>query len=163
MASRRGRDQKLSSPRAPTRTSDEPCLSRRTARTAFFATFRIVVVDPKDLASAMDDARKADDPALGEPEAGRAEEQPHPAMGERHSRRAPEPGQRAVGEITKAGGKVKPDKIVERDHLQTLLGKSRSALSQDPLSWGAEHLGINLKPLNLNDPAASATAFRRRH
>jgi hypothetical protein len=70
--------------------------------------------------------------------------------------------------ITKAGGKVPPDKIVERDHLQTLLGKSRSALNQDPLSWGAEHLGINLSPLNLNDPGSvsdrvqAATLIARR-
>lgn len=110
------------------------------------------VVEPKTLASAMDDARKAEDPALVESlrQGGLKND-----LTQQYENATPAELQQHVNElsanITKAGGKVPPDMMVERDHLQTLLSKSRTALSQDPLSWGAEHLGINLSPLNLND------------
>jgi hypothetical protein len=58
------------------------------------------------------------------------------------------------GEIAKAGGKVKPEVMVERDHLQGLLNKSNSELANDPLSWGARHLGVDPGRLNMDDPAS---------
>lgn len=57
-------------------------------------------------------------------------------------------------DIAKAGGKVKPETVVERDHLQALLGRSNSDLNADPLSWGAKHLGIAPGTLNLRDPGS---------
>jgi hypothetical protein len=59
-------------------------------------------------------------------------------------------------DIAKAGDKAKPEWLIERDHLSTMLNNSRSSLNRDPLSWGAAHLGIELAPLNLNDNSSIA-------
>lgn len=111
-----------------------------------------VVVDPKDLANAMGDARTAENPALVE---GLRQGGLKNSLTQQYADATPAELQSRVNDlsaqITKAGGKVKPDLIVERDHLQTLVTNSRSALNQDPLSWGAQHLGVDIKPLNLND------------
>lgn len=56
------------------------------------------------------------------------------------------------GEISKAGGKVKPETVVERDQLQVLLNQSSAELGSDSLSWGAKHLGIDPGRLNMDDP-----------
>jgi hypothetical protein len=128
-----------------------------------------IVVDPKDLASAITNATEADDPALAE---GLRQGGLKNNLTQQWANATPSELQQRVNDlsaqITKAGGKVKPDLIVERDHLQTLVGKSRSALNSDPLSWGAEHLGIKVAPLNLNDQGSindriqAATLIARR-
>lgn len=56
--------------------------------------------------------------------------------------------------ISKAGAKAKPEEIVERDHLQSMLNTSKAGLQSDALSWGAEHLGIQVGALNLDDPSS---------
>jgi hypothetical protein len=56
--------------------------------------------------------------------------------------------------VTKAGANADHNDIIERDHLQSLLGQSRSQLKSDPLGWGAAHLGLTIKPLVLGDPAS---------
>jgi hypothetical protein len=110
------------------------------------------VVEPEAMAKAIEDARTAEDPALEESlrqgglKNGLTQEWVGATPAEIQTR-----VNELSAEITKKGGKVKPDVMVERDHLQTLLGSSRSALRQDPLAWGAEHLGLNITPLNLKD------------
>jgi hypothetical protein len=111
-----------------------------------------VAVDPKTLASAIGDAKTAEDDALAE---GLRQGGLKNSLTQQYANATPGELQNRVNElsseITKAGGKVDPDKIVERDHLQTLVSKSRSALNNDPLAWGAEHLGLSVPKLNLND------------
>lgn len=112
-----------------------------------------VVVDPKTLASAISDARTAEDDGLveglrqGGLKNNLVQQYANATPGELQSR-----ADELSAEITKAGGKVDPDKMVERDTLRDLATKSRSELHRDPLSWGAEHLGIEIQKLNLNDP-----------
>jgi hypothetical protein len=128
-----------------------------------------VAVDPKALASAIGDARLAGDDALveglrqGGLKNNLTQEYASATPGELASR-----VNELSAEITKAGGKVDPDKIVERDHLQTLLTKSRTEIHSDPLAWGAEHLGISIPPLDLRKPdsimarVSAATTIARR-
>lgn len=73
-------------------------------------------------------------------------------------------------QITKAGGNVPADVMVERDHLQVLANSSESEIKTDGLSWGAKHLGVTLAPLNFADPhsplarsAAAAQISRATH
>jgi hypothetical protein len=111
-----------------------------------------VVVEPAQLANAQEDARTAGDAGLAEGlrQGGlknNLTQQWAGATPAELSNRVDE----LSAEITKKGGKVDPDKIVERDHLQTLLNNSSAELGSDPLSWGAKHLGVDIAPLNLND------------
>jgi hypothetical protein len=139
--------------------------AKQDARDRAESVYRMVtdgsVVAPETLASAMGDARTAEDPALEESlrQGGLKNN-----LTQQWAGASPPELQSRVNElsaeITKAGGKVKPDQIVERDHLQTLLGKSRTELHSDPLSWGAEHLGIQLSPLNLSDPASVSSRIQ---
>lgn len=111
-----------------------------------------VAVDPKSLASAISDAKTAGDDALAE---GLRQGGLKNNLTQQYANATPGELQDRVNElsaeITKAGGKVDPDKLVERNHLQTLVSRSRSALNNDPLAWGAEHLGLPVPKLNLND------------
>lgn len=63
-------------------------------------------------------------------------------------------------DIAKAGGKVKPETVIERDHLQSLLNKTNAELKSDPLSWGARHLGLNPGKLVMRDPASIDARIR---
>jgi hypothetical protein len=54
--------------------------------------------------------------------------------------------------ITKAGVNAKPEQVIERDHLTTMLGRSREQLKTNPMAWGAQHLGIDVPPLQLGNP-----------
>lgn len=114
-----------------------------------------VYVEPKALAAAMDDAKFAGDDALVE---GLRQGGLKNALTQEWAKATPVELQDRInvlsGEITRAGGKVNADTIVERDHLQTLLNASNTKLNNDPLSWGAEHLGEALGPLNTNDPSS---------
>lgn len=56
--------------------------------------------------------------------------------------------------ITKAGDKAKPEDVVARDHLVSMRDKASTALKADPLSWAAGAWGINIPPLDWDDPAA---------
>lgn len=116
-----------------------------------------VVVDPKALAGAIGDAKTAGDDALAE---GLRQGGLKNNLTQQYAGATPAELQQRVNElsadITKAGGKVDPDKMVERDTLSELLTKSRSELNRDALSWGAAHLGISVEKLNLNDPASIA-------
>jgi hypothetical protein len=114
-----------------------------------------VVVDPKTLASAIGDARLAEDDGLVE---GLRQGGLKNNLTQQYANATPGELQDRVNslsaEITKAGGKVDPDKMVERDTLQELVTKSRSELDHDPLAWGAAHLGLSIPKLNLADPAS---------
>lgn len=128
-----------------------------------------VYVDPKNVATAMSDAITAGDEALAE---GLRQGGLKNALTFEWADATPSEIQNRVNDlstqITKAGGKVSPDLIVERDHLQTLLGKTSADLRADPLSWGASRLGIDVGTLNTNDPASisnrisAATTIARR-
>lgn len=114
-----------------------------------------VHVEPKDLADAMEKARFAGDDALVE---GLRQGGLKNALTYEWADASPQELQERVNtlsaDIVKKGGKASADTIVERDHLQTLLNASNAKLKNDPLSWGAEHLGINPGTLNTNDPAS---------
>jgi hypothetical protein len=111
-----------------------------------------VPVDAKTLTGAIEDARIADDPALGE---GLRQGGLKNSLTQQYSGASPIELQDRVNElsaeIAKQGAKVKPDLVVERDHLQTLLGKANTAIANDPLSWGAAALQISPGTLDLNN------------
>lgn len=114
-----------------------------------------VVVDPKTLSKAMDDAKFAEDDALVE---GLRQGGLKNNLTQQWAHASPSELQDRVnelsGEITRAKGKVAPDVVVERDHLQTLLNNSNSELGSDMISWGAKHLGVPIGRLNLDDPSS---------
>lgn len=114
-----------------------------------------VVVDPKTLASAISDARTADAPALAESLQQGAFKND---VVQQYAKATPPEMQDRINtlsaEITKAGGKVDPQKIIERDTLQELVGKSRSELHTDQIAWGAKAFGVDPPNLNLNDPGS---------
>lgn len=56
--------------------------------------------------------------------------------------------------IARAGDKAKPEEVIERDHLQTLLSRRSEELKEDPLSFGARGLGMNIQPIDWSDPAS---------
>lgn len=127
------------------------------------------VVEPARLAGAIQDATKAEDSGLAESlrQGGLKNN-----LTQQWAGAPPAELQSRIdelsAEITQKGGKVAPDLVVERDHLKTLVTKSRGDLQRDPLSWGAEHLGMNIPPLNLQDQGsinarleASTTIARR--
>jgi hypothetical protein len=57
-------------------------------------------------------------------------------------------------DITKGGAKADPSQIIERDHLQQMLGATSSQLNTDPISWLAKARGVPITPLNLDDPTS---------
>lgn len=109
-----------------------------------------VPVADGDLAGAIEDASKAGDPALAERlrQGGMKN-----SMTRQWANASPQEMQEQVNDlsaqITREGDKVKPDTIVQRDHLATLLGKAKTEIEKDPISWGAKAFGINPGPLNL--------------
>jgi hypothetical protein len=110
-----------------------------------------VPVDAATLAGAISDAKTADDPALVE---GLRQGGLKNDLTMQYAGASPVEIQERVNqlsaEIASEGSKVQPDKIVERDHLQTLLGRANTAVSNDPLSWGAAALRIDPGRLDLN-------------
>jgi hypothetical protein len=112
-----------------------------------------VYVEPKALAAAIADAKTAADPALAE---GLRQGGLQNSLTQQFADASPAELQDIVNEksaeITRAHGKVSPDLIVERDHLQKLLDQSSAELRSDPMSWGAKHLGLALGALNFNQP-----------
>lgn len=111
-----------------------------------------VPVEDSALAEAMNDARLAGDEALVE---GLRQGGLKNGLTRQYASASPIELQNRVNELSveiqQQGDKVKPDLIVERDHLQTLLGKTTTALKTDPLSFGATNLGLDVGVLNLND------------
>jgi hypothetical protein len=57
-------------------------------------------------------------------------------------------------QIAKAGTKVDPNLIIQRNALQQLYGNSSSQLKSNGIGWAADHLGMPVQPLNLSDPAS---------
>lgn len=114
-----------------------------------------IYVDPKVLATAEADARTAGDSALEE---GIRQGGKKNAWTQEYAGFSPVDLQNEVNslsvQIRKAGGKVDPDLMVKRDHLQKLLNNSTAELKTDSLSWGAKHLGLELPALNFNNPAS---------
>jgi hypothetical protein len=111
-----------------------------------------VPVDSATLAGAIADAKQADDPALAE---GLRQGGLKNALTRQYAGASPVELQERVNtlsaEIVREGAKVSPDKIVERDHLQTLLGRANTAVATDPLSYGASAMGIDIGRLDLNN------------
>jgi hypothetical protein len=120
-----------------------------------------VPVDPESLAGAINDAKLADDPALAE---GLRQGGLKNSLSVQYAGASPVELQNRINElgaeIVREGSKVTPDKIVERDHLQTLLGRTSSAIANDPLSWGASSLGLEVDPLDLNNAESIAERSR---
>jgi hypothetical protein len=56
--------------------------------------------------------------------------------------------------IAGAGDKAKPEQVIERDHLRTLLTQRSEELKSDPLDFGARGLGMRIDPIDFNDPAS---------
>lgn len=112
-----------------------------------------VPVDATTLATAMTDATTAEDPGLVE---GLRQGGLKNQLTQTYAGAAPVELQNHINElsaqITREGAKVKPDTVVERDHLAKLLYKTNSEIKDDPLSWGAKAMGIDPGQLNLNDP-----------
>lgn len=114
-----------------------------------------VHVEPEMLASAIGDAKAAENPALEETiRQGGMKNSLTQEWANATPRQLQDRVNELSAEITQKGGKVRPDLIVERDHLQMLAGKSRSQLNSDPIAWGAEHLGLKPTPLDLKNEAS---------
>jgi hypothetical protein len=131
--------------RTPGGKQEKPSQDARDAAQSVYRNIQDgVFVEPKALAGAIDQARAAGDDALAEGlrqgglKNSLTQQYAHATPGELADR-----VNELSAEITRAGGKVDADKIVERDHLKTLLGNSRSELKADALAWGAAHLGLH--------------------
>ena len=57
-------------------------------------------------------------------------------------------------DITKAGAKADPNKIIQRDALQQLYNNSSEQLRSNGVGWLAQHLGMAPQPLNIMDPSS---------
>lgn len=120
-----------------------------------------VVVKPQDLATAINNARTAGDDALVE---GLRQGGLKTSLTAQYANATPGDIQaeanRLSAEITQAGGKVDPDKMVTRDHLQVLADKGRTELKADPFKWASDHLGMAPDKLNLADPNSVAARVK---
>ena len=58
--------------------------------------------------------------------------------------------------IARKGKAATADEHTKFEHLSVLYDKSHGELNQDPMSWGAQHSGIDPGPLNLSDQASIA-------
>jgi hypothetical protein len=116
-----------------------------------------VPVGAEELASALGDARTAQDPAIEERirQGGLKN-----ALTLEWAGRTPDQLQARINtlsaKITKEGEKASADTIVERDHLIKLRDRSSSELATDGLSWGARNLGVDPGKLDLNDEGSIA-------
>jgi hypothetical protein len=61
-----------------------------------------------------------------------------------------------AAKVTNDGDKADPSDIVQLNTMREMQGKSASEIGADPLSWAAQHLGINSGPVNWNDQASIA-------
>jgi hypothetical protein len=110
-------------------------------------------MEPKDFASAVSDAKTAEDDAL-------LRRLQHGQLKNTvlfsHQHDTPlalqDQVNRLSADISKAGTKADPNTIIERDALQQLYQHSSEQLRSNALGWGAAHLGLAPDPLNLNDP-----------
>jgi hypothetical protein len=110
-------------------------------------------MNPKDYASAMSDARTAEDESLQR----RLEQgQLKNTVLFSHQKDTPPQLQDTINQlsakIAKDGTKADPNEIITRDALQQLYGHSSEQLRSNGLAWGAAHLGIAPQSLNINDP-----------
>ncbi|API59516.1 hypothetical protein BSL82_09505 [Tardibacter chloracetimidivorans] len=62
--------------------------------------------------------------------------------------------------ITQSGGSAELSDIVARDHLITLKNNAQTALNDDPLSWAAGAWGVEIPPLNWDDPRTLGERLR---
>lgn len=131
--------------------------ARRDARdTATSAASNIdtgIPMKPDEYAAALSAARASGDQALVKRiEVGQFKN----SLSLQHQNDTPYQLQQRVNDlnasIAKAGTDAKPEQVIERDHLTQLLGRSREQLKTNPMAWGAQHLGIEVPPLQLGNP-----------
>ena len=114
-----------------------------------------IPMNAADYSKAVEDAKASgDENLLKRVQAGQFKN----LLSQQYAGATPNELQTRVNELTaqiqRDGSKAKPEMVIERDHLTTLLGKANAAMGQDSLSYGAANAGIKLGPLDLNDPAS---------
>ena len=65
--------------------------------------------------------------------------------------------------IAKAGDKARPADVILRDHLSSLLSTRTAELDRDPLGYGARAFGMNVEPIDFDDPASIQKRLTQAH
>jgi hypothetical protein len=110
-------------------------------------------MDPKSYATAITDANTAEDePLLRRLERGQLKN----TTMFTHQRDNPVQLTNQINalsaEISKAGAKADPDKIIQRDALTQLYNTSSEQLRSNGIAYAAQHFGMEPQPLNVMDP-----------
>jgi hypothetical protein len=112
-----------------------------------------IPLDPKTYASALSDAQQAQDVGLVKKlQDGQVKNTTLFA----HRSDTPADLQTQINalsaDITQAGTKADPQMILRRNALQELYSHSTEQLKTNGLGWAAQHLGMQVAPLNIMDP-----------